>query len=249
MPALALGIAHDLGDPDVECMALAQLGHATVRQGRVDEGVALLDEAMTVALGGESSDPLACGDACCTTLVVCDGLADLTRAAQWCEEVVAFTERRHFTPVQSWCRGIFGRVLVRAGEWERAERVLVEASSAGRTDARAAAGRCRWPCSPSCACGRAASRRPSGCSTASTTSPRRCAALVHLHLERGEHALAGALLERGDDELLGAARRARAGDRRSRCRRGAAAERLRALAERDEPRGPARRGVAARGAA
>ena len=41
---------------------------------------ALLDEAMTVALGGETSDPLACGDACCTTLVVCDGLADLQRA-------------------------------------------------------------------------------------------------------------------------------------------------------------------------
>ena len=59
---------------------------------------ALLDEAMTVALGGETSDPLACGDACCTTLVVCDGLADLQRAAQWCEAVVEFTERRRFTP-------------------------------------------------------------------------------------------------------------------------------------------------------
>ena len=88
--------------------------------------MALLDEAMTVALGGESRDPLACGDACCTTLVVCDGLADLNRAAQWCEAVVEFTERRRYTPVQSWCRGIYGAVLVRAGEWERAEAVLAE---------------------------------------------------------------------------------------------------------------------------
>src|SRR5687768_9537186 len=108
-------------------MALAQLGRAVVRQGRVDEGVALLDEAMTVALGGETSDPLACGDACCTTLVVCDGLADLNRAAEWCEAVVAFTERHRYTPVQSWCRGIYGGVLVRAGDWERAEAVLAEA--------------------------------------------------------------------------------------------------------------------------
>ena len=53
----ALAVAHELADPDVECMALAQLGRAVVRQGRVDEGIALLDEAMTVALGGESSDP------------------------------------------------------------------------------------------------------------------------------------------------------------------------------------------------
>jgi len=123
----ALEIAHRLADPDVECMALAQLGRAVVRQGRVEEGMALLDEAMTVALGGETSDPLACGDACCTTLVVCDGLADLDRAAQWCEAVVDFTERRRYVPVQSWCRGIYGGVLVRAGDWERAEAVLTEA--------------------------------------------------------------------------------------------------------------------------
>jgi DNA-binding NarL/FixJ family response regulator len=90
---------------------------------------------MTVALGGETSDPLACGDACCTTLVVCDGLADLDRAAQWCEAVVDFNERRRFTPVQSWCRAIYGGVLVRAGDWPRAEAVLSEAL-ARRTDRR-----------------------------------------------------------------------------------------------------------------
>ncbi len=125
--AAALEVAHALADPDVECMALAQLGRAAVRQGRVDEGVALLDEAMTIALGGETSDPLACGDTCCTTLVVCDGLADLSRAAQWCEVVVEFAERRRYLPVQSWCRGIYGAVLLRAGDWERAEAVLAEA--------------------------------------------------------------------------------------------------------------------------
>jgi DNA-binding CsgD family transcriptional regulator len=123
----ALEIAHELADADVECMALAQLGRAAVGQGRLEEGLGLLDEAMTVALGGESSDPLACGDACCTTLVVCDGLSDLRRAAEWCEQVVEFTERRRYLPVQSWCRGIYGGVLVRAGDWERAEAVLGEA--------------------------------------------------------------------------------------------------------------------------
>jgi DNA-binding CsgD family transcriptional regulator len=123
----ALDVAHALDDPDVECMALAQVGRAVVRQGRIEEGIALLDEAMTVALGGETSDPLASSDACCTTLVVCDSLADLDRAAQWCEAVVEFAERRRFTPVQSWCRGIYGGVLVRAGDWERADDILCEA--------------------------------------------------------------------------------------------------------------------------
>ena len=124
---IALDVAHSIGDADVECMALAQLGRAVVLQGRVEEGVGHLDEAMTVALGGETSDPLASSDACCTTLVVCDSLADLDRAAQWCEAVVDFAERRRFTPVQSWCRGIYGGVLVRAGDWERADAVLREA--------------------------------------------------------------------------------------------------------------------------
>jgi len=123
----ALALAHEIADADIECMALAQLGKALVLQGRVAEGTTLLDEAMTVALGGESSDPLACGDACCTTLVVCDGLADIDRATQWCEAVIEFTERRRFVPVQSWCRAIFGAVLVRSGDWERADTVLTEA--------------------------------------------------------------------------------------------------------------------------
>lgn len=191
----ALEVAHALADPDTECMALAQLGRCAVRQGRVDQGLALLDEAMTVALGGETTDPLACGDACCTTLVVCDGLADLDRAAQWCEAVVEFTERRHFTPVQSWCRSIYGGVLVRAGEWERAEAVLTEAlkgterrRSSGRTlplavlaDLRLRQGRTEE-----------AERLLAGLDD----QPVALAPLVRLYLQRGDTAIAQALLDR-----------------------------------------------------
>jgi tetratricopeptide (TPR) repeat protein len=233
----ALDVAHELADPDVECMALAQLGRAVVRQGRVEEGVALLDEAMTVALGGETSDPLACGDACCTTLVVCDGLADLQRAAQWCEAVVEFTERRRFVPVQSWCRGVYGAVLVRAGDWERAEAVLTEALQR-RADRRRGAGhalplavladlRMRQGRSEE------AGRLLSGLED----HPTALAPLVHLHLQRGDFELARARLERraetaGDDgELLvlrGALARAE-GDLDAAA---AAAERLRGVGER-----------------
>jgi DNA-binding NarL/FixJ family response regulator len=199
----ALELAHELADPDIECMALAQVGRAAVRRGRVEEGVALLDEAMTVALGGETSDPLACGDACCTTLVVCDGLADLDRAAQWCEAVVDFTERRRFTPVQSWCRAIYGAVLVRAGDWARAEAVLSEAL-ARRGDRRRGQGhvvplavlaelRLRQGRSEE------AARLLAGLDE----EPAALAALVHLHLQRGETTVARAVLDRaaeGGDE-------------------------------------------------
>jgi DNA-binding NarL/FixJ family response regulator len=205
----ALEVAHALDDADVECMALAQLGRAAVRQGRVDEGMALLDEAMAVALGGESSDPLACGDTCCTTLVVCDGLADLRRAAQWCEVVVEFTERRRYTPVQSWCRAIYGAVLVRAGDWERAEAVLAEALRRD-ADRRRGGGRA-LPLAvlAELRLRQGRSEEAERLLDGLEDDPAALAPLVRLHLQRGDLQLARALLDRragaDDGELLGLA--------------------------------------------
>jgi DNA-binding CsgD family transcriptional regulator len=194
----ALDIAHELLDADVECMALAQLGRAAVRQGRVEEGMALLDEAMTVALGGESNDPLACGDACCTMLTVCDGLDDLGRATEWCEAVVAFTERRRYLPVQAWCRSIFAAVLVRGGDWARAEAVLGEALR-GRLDRRRGGG-------PVLALATLAELRlrqgredeAAQLLEGLDDEPEALAALVRLHLAHGDVPFARALLERSD---------------------------------------------------
>ena len=197
----ALDLAQALGDPDIECMALAQLGRAVVRQGRVEEGLGMLDEAMTVALGGESSDPLACGDACCTTLVVCDGLADLGRAAEWCEAVVNFTERRRYLPVQSWCRSIFAGVLVRAGDWKRADAVLGQALQ-GQADRRRGAGQAL----PLAVLAELRLRQGRNQEAARLLEgledePVALEPLVRLHLERGDVALARALLDRhGDDD-------------------------------------------------
>ena len=199
----ALTLAHEIDDADIECMALAQLGRALVRQGQVDEGTGLLDEAMTVALGGETNDPFACGDACCTTLVVCDGLADLGRATQWCEAVVEFTERRRFVPVQSWCRGIFGAVLIRAGAWERAEAVLTEAL-ASQADRRRGGGRA-LPLTvlADLRLRQGRSEEAERLLQGLEDEPAALGPLVRLHLARGDAALAGALLERHGERIEG----------------------------------------------
>ncbi|HMJ97532.1 MAG TPA: LuxR C-terminal-related transcriptional regulator [Thermoleophilaceae bacterium] len=203
----ALDIAHALGDPDVECMALAQVGRAVVSAGRVEEGMGLLDEAMAVALGGETSDPLACGDACCTTLVVCDQLADLRRASEWCAAVVEFNERRHFTPVQSWCRSIYGAVLMRAGDWQRAETVLTEALRL-HADPRRSGGRA-LPLSVLAELrlrqGRdeEAARLLEGVEQDAAALPP----LVELHTRRGEVAMARALLDASGGAALDEGRR------------------------------------------
>ncbi len=202
----ALRVAHELTDPDVECMALAQLGRVVVRQGRVDEGVALLDEAMTVALGGESRDPLACGDACCTTLVVCDGLADLHRATQWCEAVVDFTERRHFVPLQSWCRAIYAGVLVRAGDWERAEAVLSEALQARPAPSRGGGHVVPLAVLAELRLRQGRLEEAEELLDGLEDEPAALGPLVTLHVERGNLALARALLERSDDAGAGGER-------------------------------------------
>ncbi len=202
----ALAVAHQLADPDVECMALAQIGSAVVRQGGVEEGMALLDEAMTIALGGEGSDPLACGDACCTTLVVCEGLADLRRASEWCEAVVDFTERRRFLPVQSWCRAIYAGVLVRAGDWQRAEAVLTDALRAP-ADRRRGAGRI-LPLTvlAGLRLRQGRDREAEELLAGLDQQPAAVAVLAELHLRAGRAATATALLQGRDDhgpELLG----------------------------------------------
>ena len=120
-------------------MGLSQLGLALVGEGRAEEGMRLLDEAMAAATGGEVEDPLAVGDTCCTTLVACARLDDLDRAAGWCRVVVDFTGRRRFTPLAGWCRAIYAGVLVTMGDWPRAEEHLLAALAAADTRASPAA--------------------------------------------------------------------------------------------------------------
>jgi DNA-binding NarL/FixJ family response regulator/predicted negative regulator of RcsB-dependent stress response len=195
----ALTLARALHDADVEAMALGQLGVARVGEGRVEEGLDLLDEAMATAMAGEASDPLAIGDACCTTLTACDRLADFPRAAEWCRVVVAFTDRRRFTPVQTWCRAIYAGVLTTTGEWELAERELERALAHGDRPERGIAlarlaelrvGQGRFE---------EAEQLLVGCHG----HPAALAPLVALRLERGDVALAAALVERRLDAVTG----------------------------------------------
>lgn len=123
----AVETARRLDDCDLEVAALGQLGLARTTAGEIEEGMAILDEAMAAATGGEATDPLAIGDICCSTLVACDELADLRRATDWCRVVVEFTRRRHYTPLAAWCRTIYAGVLTTTGDWKLAEEELLEA--------------------------------------------------------------------------------------------------------------------------
>jgi len=70
------------GNSHLELMAMHAVGQALVQQGRIEEGMSLLDEAMAGVVGGEGGDPLAVAQMSCMTIVVCGSCFDLERATQ-----------------------------------------------------------------------------------------------------------------------------------------------------------------------
>lgn len=98
--ASALEIGARFNDADLVAFARDLLGLILVKQGRIDEGLALLDEAMVAVTRGELS-PMITGFVYCDTISCCqqiyafDRAREWTRAlADWCEaqpQLVTFT--------------------------------------------------------------------------------------------------------------------------------------------------------------
>ncbi|HEY1286610.1 MAG TPA: LuxR C-terminal-related transcriptional regulator [Solirubrobacterales bacterium] len=126
--AEATAIGERFADPDLVALAGHEHGHLLIRQGRVGEGLALLDEAMVAASAGELS-PIVTGIVYCGVILACEDAHDLRRAREWTatltrwcdeqEEMVAFTGR---------CLIHRAEILQSQGAWTEA---LEEARRAG----------------------------------------------------------------------------------------------------------------------
>jgi ATP/maltotriose-dependent transcriptional regulator MalT len=136
-PDRALGsarVARETGaatdNADAQALGMVMEGFACTRLGRVEEGVALLDEAMTFA-GFHALGPLATGVVYCRTIVACIGLWDYRRASEWTDEA----ERRQSRGED----GLAGDCLTHRaalrfvrGEWDEAERDAEAACTAAQ---------------------------------------------------------------------------------------------------------------------
>ena len=132
-------IGRRFGDADLFALAVHEEGHCLVRLGRIEEGLALLDEAMLTAVAGEVS-PIATGLLYCSVIEGCQQLHELRRAqdwtaamTRWCEQqpdLVMFTGR---------CLVHRAEIMQVRGAWSEA---LAEArhAVASRADERAAGG-------------------------------------------------------------------------------------------------------------
>ncbi len=117
-------LAHAAGDVDLELAALAELGGKLVGAGRVDEGLELLDEAMTGSFAGECQSFLPPVWASCEMLKACEVAGDLRRATEWMRVVDEFTDRYGCPFVYATCRMRYGSLLVVRGHWPQAEKEL-----------------------------------------------------------------------------------------------------------------------------
>jgi ATP/maltotriose-dependent transcriptional regulator MalT len=120
----AVEIARQHRDADLEVWALSEEGRALVSMGQVDEGMAMLDEAVAAATAGDARDLLIVGNAYCNMLSACDRAADFARAVQWCQVVDEFTRRHHCPPVFNYCRVVYSGILIATGRWDEAEEEL-----------------------------------------------------------------------------------------------------------------------------
>ena len=120
MSEQAAEIGRRCGEPDLAALGVHQQGRALLRLARLDDGLALLDEAMIAVAGGELT-PVATGLIYCSVLSACREVHALGRAREWTAALTDWCERQpDMVAYTGPCRVSRAEILQRRGEWSRA---------------------------------------------------------------------------------------------------------------------------------
>ena len=114
----AFDIGRRTGDRDVQALGLVFEGFGLVHQGRLDDGRALLDEAMASATAGELGT-LAQGMVYCRMLSACLDIFDYRRAIEWTETIDRRAPDLGTVGFPGDCRTHRAAVSVVRGDWQR----------------------------------------------------------------------------------------------------------------------------------
>jgi DNA-binding NarL/FixJ family response regulator len=124
---VSLQAARTLDDAALEAFTLAFCGMARVSLGRIEDGMASLDEAMTAATSGEVGNLMVVSEIFCVMLSACESAGDLVRSEHWRQVAAEFAERHHSGFLGAYCRAAHGSLLAASGHWQDAENELIEA--------------------------------------------------------------------------------------------------------------------------
>jgi len=114
-----LGRTYD--DPTLSALGVYFEGRIRIKQARVAEGLALLDEAMLAALSDELG-PLWTGAIYCGLMDACNELRDLSRASEWTEATRRWSDPLPLASLYPGiCRVHRAQVLQSRGAWDEAE--------------------------------------------------------------------------------------------------------------------------------
>lgn len=204
---LALERARHFGDLNLETKALADGGLAHVQSGRIEQGMAMLDEAMALACG-PADDADVAARSVCSFFTACYFAMDFERALSWADLL-----RQHglvgSTPgapmfLSNHCDSVQATLLMELGRWSEAEALLVRAIA----DFEAAMGP-SWHAAIALADLRTRQGRYADAEVlllGKEQAPQAMLPAARLQLERGDHELAVATARRGlglmgDDRL------------------------------------------------
>jgi DNA-binding CsgD family transcriptional regulator len=128
-------IGERLGEPDLIALGLHSQGRALIKQGQVEEGLALLDESMVAVVAGELSSPLLTGLIYCSVIEACQEVYQLRRAQEWTTALTQWCESQPDMVFTGRCLVHRAEILQLRGSWRDA---LVEARRAGERFSRTA---------------------------------------------------------------------------------------------------------------
>src|SRR3989442_16017424 len=113
-------MAKRLGNRDLMALGLHDQGRVIAAMGRVDEGMALMDEATVAALAGELT-PWVTAAIYCNTIMAWEGLADYRRAGEGAEGAQGRGEGQGIAGLPGMCRGYRAEIIPLTGARAEAE--------------------------------------------------------------------------------------------------------------------------------
>jgi len=118
---LAQELGERLGIPAIEALGLHGQGRALIDLGKIDEGLALIDESAVAAISGEL-DSLTTGKIYCGTISIGRSLADWRRAVEWADAAERWCHRQKVSGFPGICRVFRAEIMDFRGSWADAER-------------------------------------------------------------------------------------------------------------------------------